>query len=99
MHPRGFRSRLDSGRSQCHGIPVRTLEIGLVLPMGDTFVDGSTARWAEIRNHSLRAEEIGFDIVWTADELLWRPAETVYSRSVEDHQRPRRAFLDGMVKT
>jgi len=51
---------------------MRTFEIGLVLPMGDTFVDGSTARWIDIRDLALRAEELGFDAVWTADELLWR---------------------------
>ena len=49
------------------------LEIGLVLPMGDSFVDGSTVRWTQIRDLAVRAEEIGFDTVWTADELLWRP--------------------------
>jgi alkanesulfonate monooxygenase SsuD/methylene tetrahydromethanopterin reductase-like flavin-dependent oxidoreductase (luciferase family) len=43
--------------------------------MGDTFVDGSTARWVDIRDLALRAEEIGFDTVWTADELLWRSAD------------------------
>lgn len=53
---------------------MRPIELGLVLPMGDTFVDGSTARWSDIRALSLRAEEVGFDTVWTADELLWRPA-------------------------
>ena len=52
---------------------MRTFEIGLVLPMGESFVDGSTTRWLEIRDLALRAEEIGFNIVWTADELLWRP--------------------------
>jgi alkanesulfonate monooxygenase SsuD/methylene tetrahydromethanopterin reductase-like flavin-dependent oxidoreductase (luciferase family) len=41
--------------------------------MGDSFVDGSTARWTDIRDLALRAEELGFDTVWTADELLWRP--------------------------
>jgi len=54
---------------------MRTFEIGLVLPMGETFVDGSTARWVEIRDLALRAAEIGFDVVWTADELLWRPRD------------------------
>jgi alkanesulfonate monooxygenase SsuD/methylene tetrahydromethanopterin reductase-like flavin-dependent oxidoreductase (luciferase family) len=49
-------------------------EIGLVLPMGDSFVDGETIRWAQIRDLAIRAEEIGFATVWTADELLWRPA-------------------------
>src|SRR5258708_16035657 len=51
---------------------MRAIDIGLVLPMGDTFVDGSTARWVDIRDLALRAEELGFDTVWTADELLWR---------------------------
>lgn len=53
--------------------PLRSVEIGLVLPMGDSFVDGRTVRWAEIRDLAIRAEAIGFDTVWTADELLWRP--------------------------
>jgi alkanesulfonate monooxygenase SsuD/methylene tetrahydromethanopterin reductase-like flavin-dependent oxidoreductase (luciferase family) len=51
---------------------MRPFEIGLVLPMGESFVDGSTTRWTDIRGLALRAEEIGFDTVWTADELLWR---------------------------
>lgn len=52
---------------------MRPLEIGLVLPMGDSFVDGQTVRWTTIRDLSIRAEKIGFDTVWTADELLWQP--------------------------
>ena len=51
---------------------MRALEIGLVLPMGDSFVDGETVRWTEIRDLAVQAEGIGFDTVWTADELLWR---------------------------
>ena len=43
--------------------------------MGDSFVDGSTTRWADIRSLASRAEELGFDTVWTADELLWRHAD------------------------
>jgi alkanesulfonate monooxygenase SsuD/methylene tetrahydromethanopterin reductase-like flavin-dependent oxidoreductase (luciferase family) len=54
---------------------VRPFEIGLVLPLWDSFVDGSTSRWVDIRNVALRAEELGFDTVWTPDELLWRPAQ------------------------
>jgi len=54
---------------------MRSLEIGLVLPMGESFVDGSTARWTEIRDRAVRAEALGFDAVWIADELLWRPAD------------------------
>jgi len=54
---------------------VRPFEIGLVLPLNQSFVDGSTTRWTEIRDMAVRAEEMGFDTVWTADELLWRPPE------------------------
>ena len=54
---------------------MRAFEIGLVLPMGDSFVDGATVRWVEIRDLAVRAEEIGFDVVWTADELLWRSSD------------------------
>jgi alkanesulfonate monooxygenase SsuD/methylene tetrahydromethanopterin reductase-like flavin-dependent oxidoreductase (luciferase family) len=54
---------------------MRPFEVGLVLPMGDSFVDGSTVRWSAIRDLALRAEAIGFDTVWTADELLWRPKD------------------------
>ncbi len=56
---------------------MRQLEIGLVLPMGDSFVDGATARWVEIRHLAIRAQDIGFDTVWVPDELLWRPTEGV----------------------
>jgi len=51
---------------------MRSIEIGLVLPMGESFVDGSTVRWTEVRELAVRAEELGFDAVWIADELLWR---------------------------
>src|SRR5512141_242308 len=53
---------------------MRSLEIGLVLPMEESWTDGSTARWPEIRAFAIRAEQIGFDTVWVPDELLWRPA-------------------------
>ena len=33
---------------------------------------GRTPRWTEIREMVLRAEAMGFDTVWTPDELLWR---------------------------
>jgi alkanesulfonate monooxygenase SsuD/methylene tetrahydromethanopterin reductase-like flavin-dependent oxidoreductase (luciferase family) len=54
---------------------MRSLEIGLVLPMEESWIDGATPRWTEIRQLALRAEEIGFDTVWIPDELLWRPPE------------------------
>lgn len=54
---------------------MRPFEIGLVLPLWDSFEDGSTSRWVDIRSLALRAEELGFDTVWTPDELLWRTAD------------------------
>lgn len=54
---------------------MRTIEIGLMLPTGESFVDGTTARWVEIRELATRAEAIGFDTVWIADELLWGPPD------------------------
>jgi alkanesulfonate monooxygenase SsuD/methylene tetrahydromethanopterin reductase-like flavin-dependent oxidoreductase (luciferase family) len=50
-----------------------TFEIGIVLPLAQYGSDRATARWTEIRAMALRAEEIGFDTIWTPDELLWRP--------------------------
>jgi alkanesulfonate monooxygenase SsuD/methylene tetrahydromethanopterin reductase-like flavin-dependent oxidoreductase (luciferase family) len=52
---------------------MRPFEIGLVLPLWDSFLDGSTSRWVDVRTLALTAEEIGFDTVWVPDELLWRP--------------------------
>jgi alkanesulfonate monooxygenase SsuD/methylene tetrahydromethanopterin reductase-like flavin-dependent oxidoreductase (luciferase family) len=51
---------------------VRSIELGIVLPMEESWTDGSTPRWAEIRGLALRAEAMGFDTVWIPDELLWR---------------------------
>jgi alkanesulfonate monooxygenase SsuD/methylene tetrahydromethanopterin reductase-like flavin-dependent oxidoreductase (luciferase family) len=54
---------------------MRRFEIGLVLPMEESWIDGATPRWVEIRELALRAEGIGFDTVWIPDELLWRPPD------------------------
>jgi alkanesulfonate monooxygenase SsuD/methylene tetrahydromethanopterin reductase-like flavin-dependent oxidoreductase (luciferase family) len=43
--------------------------------MEESWTDGATPRWVEIRELALRAEAIGFDTVWIPDELLWRPAD------------------------
>lgn len=45
---------------------------GLVLPMFERPVDGVKPTWAEISAQAERAEELGFDTVWTADEIVWR---------------------------
>jgi alkanesulfonate monooxygenase SsuD/methylene tetrahydromethanopterin reductase-like flavin-dependent oxidoreductase (luciferase family) len=49
-----------------------TFEIGIVLPLAQYGPDRVTPRWADIRAMAIRAEEIGFDTIWTPDELLWR---------------------------
>jgi alkanesulfonate monooxygenase SsuD/methylene tetrahydromethanopterin reductase-like flavin-dependent oxidoreductase (luciferase family) len=54
---------------------VRSIELGIVLPMEESWTDGSTPRWLEIRELAIRAEAIGFDTVWIPDELLWRPPD------------------------
>ena len=47
-------------------------ELGIVLPNMQYGPDRTTASWPEIRALALRAEEMGFDTIWIADELLWR---------------------------
>jgi alkanesulfonate monooxygenase SsuD/methylene tetrahydromethanopterin reductase-like flavin-dependent oxidoreductase (luciferase family) len=54
---------------------VRSIGVGLVLPMEESWTDGSTPRWVETRELALRAEAMGFDTVWIPDELLWRPVD------------------------
>jgi alkanesulfonate monooxygenase SsuD/methylene tetrahydromethanopterin reductase-like flavin-dependent oxidoreductase (luciferase family) len=51
---------------------MRPFEIGVVLPLMQYGPDRTTARWSEIRDMAIRAESIGFDTIWTPDELLWR---------------------------
>lgn len=48
-------------------------EIGVVLPLAQFGPDRVTPRWSDIRAMAIRAEELGFDTIWTPDELLWRP--------------------------
>jgi len=51
---------------------MRAFEIGVVLPLMQFGPDRTTARWSVIQEMALRAEAIGFDTIWTPDELLWR---------------------------
>ena len=51
---------------------MRSFEIGIVLPIMQFGPDRETARWPELHQMALRAEAIGFDTIWTPDELLWR---------------------------
>lgn len=54
---------------------MRSFEIGIVLPIMQYGPDRATPRWTDIREMALRAEAIGFDTIWTPDELLWRAKE------------------------
>ena len=51
---------------------MRPFEIGLVLPLAQFGTERFTPRWTEIRQIAQRAEQMGFDTLWTPDELLWR---------------------------
>ena len=51
---------------------MRSFQVGLLLITAQYGPDRVTARWSEIRELALAAEAIGFDAVWTPDELLWR---------------------------
>jgi alkanesulfonate monooxygenase SsuD/methylene tetrahydromethanopterin reductase-like flavin-dependent oxidoreductase (luciferase family) len=50
-------------------------EIGVVLPIAQGGPERVTPRWSWIRDIAHRCEAMGFDTLWTTDELLWRPAE------------------------
>ena len=50
---------------------MRPLELGIVLPLLEDPATGQKRTWDETRAMALRAEEIGLDTVWVADELLW----------------------------
>ena len=48
-------------------MPGRPLKVGIQLPEVEW-----EARWPDLRAMALRAEELGFDSVWTGDHLLYR---------------------------
>jgi len=54
---------------------MRSFQIGVVAPMMQFGDERTTPRWTQIRDVALRAEQLGFDTVWTIDELLWRPKD------------------------
>ena len=51
------------------------MSLGVVLPMMERPCDGVAASWSEIAAMALRAEQLGADTVWMADEILWRDPE------------------------
>lgn len=54
---------------------MRAFEIGVVMPIAQYGPDRVTPRWTELQEIARRAEEIGFDTLWTPDELLWQATE------------------------
>jgi len=66
---------------------VRSFEIGVVLATWRSSQDPTTVPWHEMRDLTVRAEEMGFDTVWSPDELM--------GRLVKDG--PRYGFWDGFA--
>jgi alkanesulfonate monooxygenase SsuD/methylene tetrahydromethanopterin reductase-like flavin-dependent oxidoreductase (luciferase family) len=50
-------------------------EIGAVIPIIQSGPERSAPGWSDVRDQARRAEEIGFDTIWTPDELLWQTAD------------------------
>ena len=63
-----------------------SFEIGVVLMTGQDGPDRVTVRWSDLRALAIQAEDLGFDTIWTPDELVWRPAD-----------RPPQGFWDGVA--
>jgi alkanesulfonate monooxygenase SsuD/methylene tetrahydromethanopterin reductase-like flavin-dependent oxidoreductase (luciferase family) len=51
---------------------VGSFEVGVVLPIMQFGPERTTPRWPDLREMALRSEALGFDTLWTPDELLWR---------------------------
>lgn len=48
-----------------------SVEYGIVVQAGQYGPDRKLNRWTDVRDMALRAEAVGFDTVWLADELVW----------------------------
>jgi alkanesulfonate monooxygenase SsuD/methylene tetrahydromethanopterin reductase-like flavin-dependent oxidoreductase (luciferase family) len=53
-------------------VTVERFELGAVMPLMQNGPDRFVPGWASLREQARSAEEIGFDTIWTPDELLWR---------------------------
>lgn len=60
------------------------LSIGLSLPHGETWADGATPGWRDLREMAELAEQAGFDTLWVSDHLLvdWAAIAAQYGLSV-----------------
>ncbi|HEX5167056.1 MAG TPA: LLM class flavin-dependent oxidoreductase [Thermomicrobiales bacterium] len=52
------------------GERARPLKVGMMLPQAEGRHGGGTAGWAEMLAMARRAEEIGFDSIWTIDHFI-----------------------------
>jgi len=66
---------------------MRSFQIGVVLASWRSTTDPTYVGWPELRDLALRAEAIGFDTLWTPDELLGRL----------EKGGPRYGFWDGIA--
>jgi alkanesulfonate monooxygenase SsuD/methylene tetrahydromethanopterin reductase-like flavin-dependent oxidoreductase (luciferase family) len=64
---------------------VTTFGVGIVMPVDQWGPERAVPGWTELRAFALRAEAVGFDTIWTPDELLWRATDG-----------PPRGFWDGV---
>jgi probable F420-dependent oxidoreductase len=48
----------------------RPLKVGMLLPQAEGRLGGGTARWSDLREMALLAEEAGFDSIWTIDHFI-----------------------------
>lgn len=50
----------------------RPLKVGLILPHWTGAMEGATPHGADLLAMARLAEAVGFDSIWTVDELVWR---------------------------
>jgi probable F420-dependent oxidoreductase len=48
------------------------MKIGIILPIGEGFMEGQTARWSDLLAMTRATEELGYDSLWFVDHLLMR---------------------------
>jgi len=63
---------VNLGERRLREVDVRPFEIGVVLGSWRSSQDPTTVVWSEIRDLTLHAEALGFDTVWSPDELMGR---------------------------
>ena len=78
-------------------MPHHNKKIGLILPQWEGAMGGETARGADIVAQAQLSEEIGFDSVWTVDQLLMDLAEyhaLVGDAATDDLEETRLGFWE-----